>query len=360
MYYYDGAAKAGCYPLDERLQIRGAVSAGVERQVVRLSAILAYESAARVLEELTLVKVSDTTVWRRVQQAGQRVRACEAERMSAAATAATATAATAGEPGQDQLGTTMDGVMVHVRGEGWKEVKIGCVFEVAAVAVSAVSADPAVSPRLNPAGEPLQTMQAHHQSYVFHLGGPEAFGVKLDAEATARGWSHAATTSVTADGAEWIWNLADQYFARSAHVVDWYHAKTHLWNAAHAVSATDPAAAVWVRPHADLLYSGQANRLADHLDQLRLSLASPDACEVLRVEAGYFRTHHERMQYRDFQAVGLPIGSGTVESGAKQFKARYCQSGMRWSRAGLQNAMPFRAAVMSQRFDALWNAACPC
>ena len=45
MYYYDGAAGAGCYPLDERLQIRGEVSVGLEvgleRQLVRLCALLA-------------------------------------------------------------------------------------------------------------------------------------------------------------------------------------------------------------------------------------------------------------------------------------------------------------------------------
>ncbi len=126
------------------------------------------------------------------------------------------------------------------------------------------------------------------------------------------------------------------------------------------MSATDESAAVWVRQQSDLLYNGQANTLADQLDRARLSLATPDAQNVLRLEAGYFRTHHERMQYRDFQAAGVPIGSGTVEAGAKQFKARFSQSGMRWSRVGLQNAMPFRAAVMSQRFDALWKAACPC
>ena len=82
--------------------------------------------------------------------------------------------------------------------------------------------------------------------------------------------------------------------------------------------------------------------------------------EALHVEVGTFRVHHERMHYRDVQAAGLPIGSGTIEAGAKQVKARFSRGGMRWSRAGLSNAMPFRSAVMRSRFDALWKAACPC
>lgn len=350
MYYYDGAARAGRYPLDEQLHIRGEVSEGLERQLVRLSALLPYEPAVSVMEELARVKVSDTTAWRRVQQAGQRVQALSSESVVVAMGTQPA------EVGQKQLGATMDGAMVHVRGEGWKETKIGCVFEVVAAPAPTGAAVPS---RLNQAGDPLQTMTAQHQTYIFHLGGPEAFGVKLEAETTARGWARAVNTSVTADGAEWIWNLSAQYFATSAHVVDWYHAKTHLWNAAHVFFSTDEAAAAWVRPQSDGLYNGQANALADLLDHSALNLSAPDDLKILRTEAGYFRTHHERMQYRDFQSAGVPIGSGTVESGAKQFKARFCQSGMRWSRAGLQNALPFRAAVMSQRFDALWRVICP-
>ncbi|MFN3705814.1 MAG: hypothetical protein ACK4WM_07460 [Thermoflexales bacterium] len=60
------------------------------------------------------------------------------------------------------------------------------------------------------------------------------------------------------------------------------------------------------------------------------------------------------------QAKGMPIGSGTIEAGAKQVKARLSQGGMRWYQAGRSNAMPFRMAVMSGRFNALWKSACPC
>jgi hypothetical protein len=47
------------------------------------------------------------------------------------------------------------------------------------------------------------------------------------------------------------------------------------------------------------------------------------------------------MLYRDLQAVGLPIGSGVVESGAKQAKPRLDGASMRWSRDGLYNCSPF-------------------
>jgi hypothetical protein len=46
-----------------------------------------------------------------------------------------------------------------------------------------------------------------------------------------------------------------------------------------------------------------------------------------------------------------------VESGGKQFKARFCGPGMRWNREGIKRLIPIRAAIMSSRFDTTWQAA---
>ena len=54
---------------------------------------------------------------------------------------------------------------------------------------------------------------------------------------------------------------------------------------------------------------------------------------------------------------GYPIGSGTVESGVKQFKGRLTGPGMRWTRRAAEKMLVIRGAVMGQNFDALWDAA---
>ena len=56
--------------------------------------------------------------------------------------------------------------------------------------------------------------------------------------------------------------------------------------------------------------------------QIAKRLAQHTQSEQLLTEARYFETNHERMQYRDFESAHLPIGSGIVESGAKQAKLR--------------------------------------
>ena len=115
------------------------------------------------------------------------------------------------------MGVAMDGMMVHIRQEGWKELKVGAVFE--------------IEVRLGKdehTHEPVQMAHAVHNSYAAHLGGPEVFGEMVFAEARRRGWEQAQDTQVVADGAVWIWNQADLHFGQSRQLVDWYHANQHL------------------------------------------------------------------------------------------------------------------------------------
>jgi len=63
------------------------------------------------------------------------------------------------------------------------------------------------------------------------------------------------------------------------------------------------------------------------------------------------------MNYLEMRMEGYPIGSGMVESAAKQYKQRFCGPGMRWSRTGAERLIPVRSAILSQRFDKTWRLA---
>ena len=101
---------------------------------------------------------------------------------------------------------------------------------------------------------------------------------------------------------------------------------------------------------------------ADIAQSLRKTAAlspDPERAEALGKAATYFSNNRDRMQYQDLREESWPIGSGVVESGVKQFKARVTGPGMRWSRAGAQNMLVLRAAILSgqKRFDDLWSRA---
>jgi hypothetical protein len=170
----------------------------------------------------------------------------------------------------------------------------------------------------------------------------------------ARGWEQAVDTQVIGDGAPWIWNLAAEHFYDSQQVVDWYHATEHLAMAAKLLHDEGSAAAKrWYKRAKTTLYQGHPEWIV-----LELSEAAenhPEAAGDLLSEAGYFSKNKRRMRYLDMREEGYVIGSGMVESGCKQFKARFCGSGMRWSREGIERLIPIRAAIMGDRFDTMWQ-----
>jgi hypothetical protein len=239
----------------------------------------------------------------------------------------------------------MDGTLIHIREEGWKELKVGCVFDVA------------VHPTLDKeTGDMVELAHAENNSYTAHLGGPEVFGQMVWAEATRRDWEQASDTQVVGDGALWIWNLADDYFYDSHRIVDGYHATEHLAAAARLIKGEGSAAAKrWRNAQATRLFQGDVIRIAQSLDAE--AQHQPSIGEELRKEAQYFRNNKRRMNYLEMREAGWAIGSGMVESGAKQFKARFTGSGMRWSRSGAENLLPIRAAILGNRYDDLWQQA---
>ena len=316
------------------------------KYAVWLSGLVTYEEAATILNTIGEIPISASSLWRRVAVWGPRCQALEATQRAASLAAPTREELTQTETlnGQD-LGAAMDGGMVHIRDEGWKELKVGCVFDIA------------VQPtRESHTGEIVPLAHAVHNTYVAHLGGPALFGETLWAEARQRRWMQAPETVVLGDGAPWIWNLATDKFFTSHQVVDWYHAKLHLTQAANVLHGEATAKAKrWVREHEIPLLQGHAERLAHDLRQL--AQKHPNGADSLRREAGYFQDNYRRMQYLEMREEGFPIGSGMVESACKQFRARLAGSGMQWSRPGLERLLPIRAAIMGHGFDALWQKA---
>jgi hypothetical protein len=64
----------------------------------------------------------------------------------------------------------------------------------------------------------------------------------------------------------------------------------------------------------------------------------------------------DRMKYHEYRAKGWFIGSGVVESACKTVVgARFKQSGMFWSKKGLDALLPFRVALKSERYEELWQ-----
>lgn len=338
------AARVGFFPLDNQLElIERHWSQGLVRQAVWLSGLVAYEQAETILQEIGQVNISRNSIWRQSQAWGAKLRAVEqAERERANALPVKWEPPCRSIEPDRRMGVAMDGTMIHIREEGWKELKVGTIFEVAV--------QPTVDERSN---EQLERAHAVNNSYVAHLGGPDMLGELVWTEARRRRWEQTHDTVAIGDGAPWIWNVVGLHFSESQQLVDWYHAKQHLVAAAHCHKGDSPPAYQrWLNSRETMLYQGHAERIANELEEA--ACEKPDVAEQLRREAGYFRQNQHRMNYLEMRENDWPIGSGMVESAGKQFKTRFCGPGMRWSRSGAQNLLPIRCAILSGRFNDLW------
>lgn len=276
--------------------------------------------------------IPSSSIWRRTQDYGERLQA-QVEHERAQVKPERVQVGAAAEDHQQRKGISMDGGMVHIRDEGWKELKAGAVFDIDL----RLERDPRTH-------ELSDYAHGINVTYTAVLGTVQQFAPALWALAVAHDVPTAAESSVTADGAEWIWNLVPDYFPDSIQIVDWYHATQHLAQAAHALFPDDETQAqAWYRQRIDDLFAGLIDRITRPLDQAGFT-----------DQSRYFHAHRRRMQYQEFRENGYPLGSGTIESGIKQLKARLSAAGMRWSRVGAQRMLIIRTAVLGRDFDRLW------
>jgi len=333
------------FPLDEQLLLwEKHWSEQVAKQAVWLSGLVPYEEAAEILQRVGQIAISKSSIWRRVKRWGTAMQAVEARQQVKAYELAEPHPQGPNRSGE-KMGVAMDGTMLHVVGEGWKELKVGCVFEIG----SRIEPDPQTK-------EVVQLGSAVNNSYVAHLGAPETFGRQVWAEARQRAWMEAEDSLAIGDGAAWIWNLVSEHFYASHQLVDWFHASEHLAEAARVLYGEGTVKhRTWYRRWTQQLYLGHARKLVTALKGQ--ATRQPDKAEPLLKQAGYFQNNLKRMHYLEMRMEGYPIGSGMIESAAKQYKHRFCGPGMRWSRTGAERLIPVRSAILSQRFDKTWRLA---
>ena len=316
----------------------------VAQQAVWLSGLVPYERAAEILQGVGQIAISKSSIWRRVQRWGSAMQAVEARQQVKAYELEEPRPHDANRS-LGKMGVSMDGTMMHILCEGWKELKVGCVFEIG----SRVEKDPLTK-------EEIQLGSAVNNTYVAHLGGPEIFGRQIWAEARQRSWMEAEDSLAIGDAARWIWNLVSEHFYSSHQIIDWYHASQHLAQAADLLYGEGtPKQRTWYNRWQHKLYLGHGRKLVTALK--RQATIQPEKSETILQQTKYFQNNLKRMNYLEMRMEGYPIGSGMVESAAKQYKGRFCGAGMRWSRDGAERLIPVRSAILSKRFDKTWHLA---
>jgi Uncharacterised protein family (UPF0236) len=227
-----------------------------------------------------------------------------------------------------------DGQPAHTR-----EVKLGCVF---------------TQTTWDEEGYAIRDPDS--TTYTGAIETAEDFGKRIYLEAWNRGWSRAEKKVVMGDGAEWIWNLADQHFPGAVQIVDLYHARQHLWELARKLSPNDPESQkAWMKVHQQrLLDKGKIEKLV--LALRSVASTNVDVLEKTRTEADYFERNAQRMRYPQFRRQHLFVGSGVIEAGCKTvIGSRLKQSGMFWTVCGANSIIALRCCHLNGRFEDYWE-----
>jgi hypothetical protein len=234
---------------------------------------------------------------------------------------------TVGRPGKTE------GQPAHTR-----EAKLGCVF-------TQTSSDQ----------DGYAIRDPDSTSYTGAIETAEEFGKRIYVEAWKRGWSRAAQKVVMGDGAEWIWNLAAQYFPGATQIVDLFHAREHLWGLARKLYPNDDAQQKrWMMIHQDLLDHCKIKKLVASLRSIQTT--SAELADKLRTEADYFVKNARRMRYPKFRRQHLFVGTGVIEAGCKTvIGTRFKQSGMWWSVSGANAILALRCCQLNGRFESYWG-----
>ena len=351
-YYYCEPCHRGQFPADAGLDIEQTeLSPGVRRMLAWVGADGPFEQGRQQVQLLAGLDVTAKAVERTAEAIGKHIGECEQREIQRAVQldlpivtgkpipilyvqmdgtgVPVVKKETAGRSGKN------DGQPAHTR-----EVKLGCVF---------------TQQGWDEQGYALRDPDS--TTYTGAIESAAEFGKRLYLEAWNRGWSQAGKKVVIGDGAEWIWNLADQHFPGAIQIVDLYHAREHLWELARRLHPNDSAAQkTWMKIHQErLLDQGEIEKLVTALRSIPST--NPELLNQLRTEADYFENHADRMRYPNFRKQHLFVGSGVIEAGCKTvIGSRLKQSGMFWTVNGANAIIALRCCQLNGRFETYWEA----
>lgn len=140
------------------------------------------------------------------------------------------------------------------------------------------------------------------------------------------------------DGHDGVWNLFAEIGQKNQRreILDWYHLMENLEKVGGSSARRTRVKA--------LLWSGQ-------VDEALLEFDDWNHPRVENFKAYLTKHRHRIVNYGYYQAEGISIGSGNVESTIKQISARIKLSGAQWKAANVPQVLKHRCAYLNGIFS---------
>lgn len=304
---------------------------------MRVGTLLPFEQAPDQVAFFTGVSLDRDTARRLTETAGTHLVAVEEADL--ADLLATLPEPPMG-PAVQQL--SADGAMVPLVGGAWCEAK--------QLTIGTVTTAP------DAAGHP--TPHTADLSYFARVADADTFATAATLETHRRGTPTAGMVAAVMDGAVWLQHFIDLQRPDAQRILDFPHAAQHLAVAAAAVWGEGSARArCWMAHWGRELREGEPAAVLEAVATLPVEQAVDPVAAAVRVQetVSYLATRWEHLHYAHFRALGLPIGSGCVESGHKVVtQARLKGRGMHWAPASVNPMLALRCALLNGRWAACW------
>lgn len=188
--------------------------------------------------------------------------------------------------------------------------------------------------------------------------GPDAVAELVAMHLHRLGAAQAESVTFVADGGVWIWEriptivrLAKLDDVSIYEVLDCYHAAHHISGALAALGMDYKERLPLYREHRTLLRNGQWRRVVEELTEL--AEEEPEDSKMW-TEIAYLRKHGEagRLKYPTFRRLGLPLGSGAIESNIRRvINLRMKGNSIYWREENAEAMLQIRAQILTDRWD---------
>ena len=345
-------------PLDDALGLapNQKSDSGLQQMACLTAIFVPFETAGMLLRQLSGVSISSQSIWAWVQMVGrQMMESLEAELTALKDGAEPEREALSAQEAAEPLLLGADGVMVPFRPQEktacgktrWREVKVAIFAR--------------LSKGCTRTGK--VTTRLHRRRVAAVLGDVDELSERMWLEALKQGIKQTAQVVWLSDGGRGFWRLFDERFRADAiGVLDFYHAAQNIWAGVKVwLDGRTQHAKSWFSDARHRLRHGQAHAVLDDIEAARLLPGLPaSAKEALTKLYNYLDKHRDHIQYDKLKELGLPIGSGLVESTCKWLiQQRFKGVGMRWSEDGFNHLLHLRLAWVNGRFDAFFSSTSP-
>jgi hypothetical protein len=181
---------------------------------------------------------------------------------------------------------------------------------------------------------------------------------------TGRRWGHCARQAgwglnsqihAVGDGADWIRLQSREVFReQGAFLCDFYHVSEYLGAAAPSCRGSQPDQ--WRRTQQKRLRRGAVEPVLESLAEHLEPVGTPDEEAPVRNGYRYLSNRMDCLDYPRALKLGLPIGSGMIESGHRHvLHARLKKAGAAWLKDHADQIAHLRVLRANHLWHSLWN-----